>query len=92
MSAGSKIVNVRFEDELLKKMTEEINRVNARRRKEPYRISTFIRDAVREKLAHYARSRRSLRQPIKAKTIEEFEAEVAALVAEHDRKESPTCP
>lgn len=58
MSKGSPIVPVRIPIDLLEAIDREIGAVNVRRTKEPYYRSSFILDAVREKLDKYARGRK----------------------------------
>lgn len=53
---GSKIIPVRMPTELVEALVATITRVNKSRTEEPYSPSTFIRAAIREKIAHYARS------------------------------------
>ncbi len=57
MSVGSKIVNVRFEDAFMDRIHEEIERRNEASREAPWSLSDYIRNAVREKIAHADRSR-----------------------------------
>jgi len=61
MSAGSKIVPVRMPAEMLGKLNQTIAEVNKRRRHQPYDISSFIRQAILDKINHYHRSRKANR-------------------------------
>jgi hypothetical protein len=58
MSSGSTIIQVRFPDDLLTSLLVEIDRVNRLRTHEPYNTSSWIRQAVADKLAHCARGRK----------------------------------
>lgn len=56
MSKGSRVVPVRFEEELLDAVAAMIASSNERRQGEPWTTSEFVRAAVREKLAKMKRS------------------------------------
>lgn len=58
MSRGSRIVNVRFEDELFRLTILAVGRVNMKRRGEPFTLSDFIRKCVEDKLLHMERGKR----------------------------------
>jgi len=57
MSKGSRIVNVRINDELYMRMFKQIEGTNETRKGEPFDVSGFIRQAIEDKLAHNKRSR-----------------------------------
>jgi hypothetical protein len=57
MSKGNPRVILRVEPRLLALVQAEISRVNERRRAEPYELSSWVRQAMIEKLRHGARSR-----------------------------------
>jgi hypothetical protein len=54
---GSPTVTLRFEPELLALLDAEIDRTSGRRKGPPYTRSTWMRQAVIDKLRHAARSR-----------------------------------
>ncbi len=58
MSAGNKIVNVRFEDALHERMQEELTRRNEVTSEAVWSMSDYIRRAVQEKIAHADRGRK----------------------------------
>lgn len=58
MSLGNPKVIVRFEQGLLDLIERTIEDRNGRTKREPWTLSDFIRDAVREKLDHMRRARR----------------------------------
>ncbi len=58
MSKGSKIVNVRIEDQLHERMQEELTRRNELTSQSVWSMSDYIRQAVMEKIAHADRSRK----------------------------------
>lgn len=53
---GSKIVPVRIDNELLQQLKDTLARLEHRRPNEPYTTSSFIRQAIVDKIKHYARS------------------------------------
>jgi hypothetical protein len=57
MSKGSPLVIVRMPAKLIDEMDRVMHLANHRRRGEPLTRSTFVRAAVKEKLAHMHRSR-----------------------------------
>jgi len=57
MSKGSKIVPVRIPDDLFVRMINQIGTTNERRKEEPFDVSSFIRQAIEDKLDHCSRSR-----------------------------------
>jgi len=57
MSAGNKIVNVRFDDSAYARMTEEVERRNGASRDAVWTVSDYVRNAVLEKIAHSDRGR-----------------------------------
>jgi len=61
MSAGNKIVNVRFEDGLYARLQEEIEKRNQGSRGEVWSISDYVRVAVLEKVAHSERGRKQVK-------------------------------
>jgi hypothetical protein len=73
MSKGSPIIPVRIPVELLAELDAKIDTVNDRRKDEPYRRSSFIIAAIREKLDKYKRGN---------KKTEQNEADVASPGAE----------
>lgn len=58
MAKGSKIVQVRIPDKMLDAMIIALDKANERRREAPYDMSSWVRAAIVEKLAHLARSNR----------------------------------
>lgn len=58
MSKGSKIVQVRVPDDLLKRIEEHVSSLQLNARGEPPTVSSYIRKAIEEKLAHRERSRK----------------------------------
>lgn len=58
MSKGNKVVPVRFTPEELQAIAEAIESANDHTRDEPYTVSSWIRKAVKDKLAHLSRSKR----------------------------------
>lgn len=69
MSIGSPRRTLRVPQKLVEEIEQAIDSANARRREQPYDWSAWALKAIREKLAHLARSRgrrrrrRSARQP-----------------------------
>jgi hypothetical protein len=61
---GSKIIPVRFPAEELAAVEAYLKESESTRSGEPWTISTFIKKAVREKLDHIQRSRKSKRKPV----------------------------
>lgn len=59
MAKGSQICPVRIPEDLLRELTTAIRRRNAVSADAPHNRSTFILAAVRDKLKHMARSRRT---------------------------------
>lgn len=59
MSKGNAVIPVRFTENLLAWMDEEIEMRNGRTADEPWNRSDFIRAAVIDKLKHRGRSRRT---------------------------------
>jgi len=57
MSAGNKIVNVRFDDGLYHRIEEEVARRNSGTRGVVWTLSDYVRNAVMEKIAHSDRAR-----------------------------------
>ena len=57
-SKGNPIVPVRFPRPLLEAVVAQVERLNSTSPAAPPDLSEFVRRAVEEKLAHYARSRR----------------------------------
>jgi len=57
MSKGSRIVPVRIPDDLFVRMLCQIEATNERRKQEPFDVSSFIRQALEDKLDHCSRSR-----------------------------------
>lgn len=57
MSKGSPIVKLRLPGDLQAQVEQEIERTNCNRAAEPFTVSTWIRAAIVEKLAHARRSR-----------------------------------
>lgn len=66
MTEGNPKLLVRVPPELLQEICEIIARRNQRTREEPWDVSKFIRCAIRDKLHHMQRSRRSHRRKRKA--------------------------
>ena len=62
MSKGSKVVPIRFEDDLLWALDGVIAQVNERVKGEPYNRSTFIRKCVADEMKHLGRGRRGRRR------------------------------
>lgn len=58
MSMGSKVTPVRIEASLIAEIEAAIERANPMRDDEPYRMSSWIRKAITEKLAHLKRKPR----------------------------------
>lgn len=52
---GSRITPIRLPEELRTQVLATIERVNRTRSEEPFDLSSFIRVALREKIAKYAR-------------------------------------
>ena len=59
MAKGNPIALVRLTPEILAQIQDAISGRNGRTREEPWDRSSFIRIAIREKLQHMRRSRRS---------------------------------
>lgn len=59
MSRGNLPIVVRLEDRLRERLLEEVASVNRRRPKLEYSISSFVREAIVEKLGHKERSKKS---------------------------------
>lgn len=57
MSKGNPIIPVRVEPLMLALVEEAITAANERRREAEYTVSEWIRQAIREKLAHLRRSK-----------------------------------
>lgn len=51
------ILALRMDRELLEAIENAVNSANVSRREEPYTVSSWLRAAIREKLAHLRRSR-----------------------------------
>lgn len=62
MGKGSIIVPVRIPQDLLTLLDGTIKRVNAVRAGIPYERSSFIRQAIADKISHYARSSRKAKK------------------------------
>jgi len=58
MSKGSPIITFRVPDDLLAEMDSAINSANWHSKIEPYRRASWIKAAIREKLAHIKRSKK----------------------------------
>ena len=58
MSKGNPIIKLRVSREKLAEINSAIDSANVSRREEEYRISSWIRAAIEEKLAHLKRSKR----------------------------------
>lgn len=69
MSKGSPRVTLRIPDAELQQVLACIDRANEYRRGEPYDLTSWILAAIREKMAHGKRSRRS-RKPRKAAMLD----------------------
>lgn len=64
MAKGTPVVPVRISDEMMMEVEEAIRSRNAVAFDAPWTVSDFIRKAIREKLSHMERSRRSrVRRP-----------------------------
>ena len=57
MSAGNRIINVRFEDGMYERIVEEVERRNGSSKDAVWTVSDFIRNAAIEKIAHLDRGR-----------------------------------
>jgi hypothetical protein len=57
MANGSKVVPCRIPGDLLAQIEAEIARVNKRRTDEPFNLSSWLRQAILEKLDHSRRGR-----------------------------------
>jgi len=58
MTKGNAKVIFRVPTAMLSEMREAIERHNRRTREEPWDLSTFVRNCIRDKLRHMKRSRR----------------------------------
>ncbi len=63
MSKGSPIIPIRIEHALLHCLDTEIAKVNRTRKYEPYTRSSFILAAIKDKLKHLFRSRKTGKKP-----------------------------
>lgn len=74
MTVGNPKLVVRVTEGVLEQIHAAIRKRNSRSRDEPWDVSAFVRTAIRDKLAHLERSRRSRRagrsSPAVAKTLE----------------------
>jgi len=59
MAKGTPVVPVRISDEVMLRVEQAIRSRNARAFDEPWTVSDFIRKAIKDKLDHMERSRRS---------------------------------
>lgn len=65
MSKGTPLIAVRIHPQLYAEMEATIERANLYRIEEAYDVSSFVRTAIREKIAHMKRSRRTRKRPRK---------------------------
>jgi|SRR5271168_1558725 len=65
MSLGSPRVTLRIPENLLEQIKETIDRNNLRARGEPWDTTSWIIDAIRDKLAHQDRGRKKHDRPRK---------------------------
>lgn len=63
MSKGSKIVPIRIPDELMKSIGEELKSRKDAGALRPISFSAWVRQAIKEKIAHAKRSRGKGRKP-----------------------------
>ena len=70
MSQGSHKIVVRLPEELLELVSDSIIRANGSRKTERYKLSSWIRAAICEKLNHGRRSMREIEERVRVTTDE----------------------
>lgn len=74
MSKGSKVVPVRIPNDLMEEIRRALNERKDARTMKPINFSTWVRQAIREKIAHARRSRaRRAPKTVEPVTYEDFD-------------------
>jgi len=83
MSKGSPVITVRVPQEVIDRIERHLERINLRRKEEPYTLRTFISQAIADKIDHVERSlesarKKKIREGKKDAAFEEWVDEVIA--------------